>query len=133
MFVTTKFHCNRCSFIEMFFFPLFTEKISFPDFVHCRHLLKEKITNIPIASVQLSKRSPIGPRHTSDFDHLMSISPTFYKRLCAYILAPIKCLTFTASTKKLRAKLSYEKAARNMLVKLTPCIRYLGKNATTII
>jgi hypothetical protein len=34
--------------------------------------------------------------------------------------APIKSLTFTSSKKKLRAKLSYEKAARKMLVKLTP-------------
>jgi hypothetical protein len=39
---------------------------------------------------------------------------------CANILAQIKSLTFTASTKKLRAKLSYEKGARKMLVKLTP-------------
>jgi hypothetical protein len=31
-----------------------------------------------------------------------------------------KKLTFTASTKNLRAKLSYEKGARKMLVKLTP-------------
>jgi len=49
-----------------------------------------------------------------------SISPTFYWRNCANILAQIKSLTFTASTKKLRAKLSYEKGARKMLVKLTP-------------
>jgi hypothetical protein len=49
-----------------------------------------------------------------------SISPTFYKRICANILAPIKSLTFTVSTKKLCAKLSYEKAAHKMLVKLTP-------------
>jgi hypothetical protein len=33
---------------------------------------------------------------------------------------PIKSLTFTASTKKLWTKLSYEKATRKMLVKLTP-------------
>jgi hypothetical protein len=31
-----------------------------------------------------------------------------------------KSLTYTSSTKKLCAKLSYEKAARKMLVKLTP-------------
>jgi hypothetical protein len=49
-----------------------------------------------------------------------SISPTFNKRICANILAPKKSLTFTASTKKLCAKLSYEKAACKMLVKLTP-------------
>jgi hypothetical protein len=40
---------------------------------------------------------------------LESISPTFYWRNCANILAQIKSLTFTASTKKLRAKLSCEK------------------------
>jgi hypothetical protein len=49
-----------------------------------------------------------------------SISPTFYWRNCANILAQIKSLTSTASTKKLRAKLLYEKGARIMLVKLTP-------------
>ncbi len=48
-----------------------------------------------------------------------SIWPTFFKRICANILAPIKSLTFAASTKKLHAKLLYEKAARKML-KLTP-------------
>ncbi len=48
-----------------------------------------------------------------------SISPTFYWRNCANILAQIKSLTLTASTKKLRVKLSYEKGARKMLVKLT--------------
>jgi hypothetical protein len=40
-----------------------------------------------------------------------SISPTFYERNCADFLAPIKSLTFTSSTKKLCAKLLYEKAA----------------------
>jgi hypothetical protein len=54
------------------------------------------------------------------FLELESISPTFKKRICANILAPIKSLTFPVSTKKLRTKLSYEKAARKMLVKLTP-------------
>ncbi len=49
-----------------------------------------------------------------------SISPTFYERNCADFLAPIKSLTFTSSTKKLCAKLLYEKAAWKMLVKLTP-------------
>jgi hypothetical protein len=48
-----------------------------------------------------------------------SISPTFYWRNCANILAQIKSLTSTASTKKLRAILSYEKGARRTLVKLT--------------
>jgi hypothetical protein len=47
------------------------------------------------------------------------ISPTFYKRICANILVPVKSLTFTASTKKLHVKLPYEKAACKMLVKLT--------------
>jgi hypothetical protein len=49
-----------------------------------------------------------------------SISPTFYERICANILAPKRAQTYNVSTKKLRAKFSYEKAARKMLVKLTP-------------
>ncbi len=53
---------------------------------------------------------------------LESISPTHYERICANILAPIKSLTFIASTKKLRAKLLHEKAARKMLVKLSPAL-----------
>jgi hypothetical protein len=48
-----------------------------------------------------------------------SISPTFYERICSNILAQIKSLTFTASIKKLCAKLLYKKAAHEMLVKLT--------------
>ncbi len=48
-----------------------------------------------------------------------SISPTFYDRICANILVPLKSLTFTASTKKLSAKLLYKKAARKMLERLT--------------
>ncbi len=40
---------------------------------------------------------------------LESISPTFYERICANIVAQIISLTFTASTKKLSTKLSYEK------------------------
>jgi hypothetical protein len=36
---------------------------------------------------------------------------------------PIKSLTFTASTKKLCAKLLYKKAVHKMLVKLTPEIK----------
>ncbi len=51
---------------------------------------------------------------------LQSISPTFYERNCTNCLAYIKCLTFTSSTKKLCAKLSYKKAVCKMLVKLTP-------------
>ncbi len=53
---------------------------------------------------------------------LESISSTFYWRTCANILAQIKSLTFTTSTKKLCAKLSYIKGARKMLVKLTPAV-----------
>jgi hypothetical protein len=50
--------------------------------------------------------------------HQWSISPTFYKPICANILVSIKSLTFTASTKKLLVKLLYEKAARKIPVKL---------------
>jgi hypothetical protein len=49
-----------------------------------------------------------------------SISPTFYTRIYANILVPIKSLTFTASTKKLCANLFYEKATHKMLVKMSP-------------
>jgi hypothetical protein len=51
---------------------------------------------------------------------LWSISPTFYERICANILVSKKVQTFNVSTKKLRAKLLYEKAPRKMLVKLRP-------------
>jgi hypothetical protein len=47
-------------------------------------------------------------------------APTFYEGICANILVQIKSLTFTACTKMLSAKLLYEKAARKMLLKLTP-------------
>jgi hypothetical protein len=50
-------------------------------------------------------------------ESLESISPTLFKRNCAIFFAPINSLTFTSSTKKLCTKLSYEKAARKMLVK----------------
>jgi hypothetical protein len=62
-----------------------------------------------------------------------SISPTFYWRNCANILAQIKSLTFTASTKTLRAKLSYEKGARKMLVKLTPGRSLSSRSYSTIL
>ncbi len=59
----------------------------------------------------------------------MLISPTFYERICANFLAPVKNLTFTSSTKKLRPKLSYEKTVCGMLMKLTPA----GVNFTNIL
>jgi hypothetical protein len=68
-------------------------------------------TSCKIVCAQINRRFNNG-----FFCLLESISPTFYKRICANILAPKKSLTFTASTKKLRAKLSYEKAVRKMLV-----------------
>ncbi len=49
----------------------------------------------------------------------MSPWSQFHQHFILYI-GPIKSLTFNASTKKLRAKLSYEKAAHKMLMKLTP-------------
>jgi hypothetical protein len=48
------------------------------------------------------------------------ISPTFYERIWANTLAPKKVQTLNESTKKLCQKISYGKAARKMLVKLTP-------------
>jgi hypothetical protein len=56
----------------------------------------------------------------SNFLFLESISPTFYWRNCANILAQIKSFTLTASTEKLCAKLLYQNGARKILVKLTP-------------
>jgi hypothetical protein len=56
----------------------------------------------------------------SFYVHQESIPTTFFERNCAIFFAPIKSLTFTSSTKKLRAKLFYKKAASKMLVKLTP-------------
>jgi hypothetical protein len=57
---------------------------------------------------------------SEEMEVLELISPTFNRRISANILAPRKSLTFTASTKKLRAKLTYKKkAGRKMLVKLT--------------
>ncbi len=52
--------------------------------------------------------------------HRGPISATFFECNCAIFFVPIKSLTFTSSTKKLCAKLLYEKAALKMLVKLTP-------------
>ncbi len=50
---------------------------------------------------------------------LWSISPTFYERICANILASKKVQTLNVSTEKFWAKLSNEKGACKMLVKLT--------------
>jgi hypothetical protein len=55
-----------------------------------------------------------------------STSPTFFERNCAIFFEPIKSLTFTSRTKKLRAKLSYKITARKMLVKLTPDAKKKG-------
>jgi hypothetical protein len=60
-----------------------------------------------------------------------SISPTFYECICADILVPKKVQTLNVSTKKLRAKLLYKKAAHKMLVKLTPGFRFEKKRDST--
>ncbi len=49
-----------------------------------------------------------------------SISPTYYVQLLRRYFCAKKVQTLNLSTKKLGAKLSYKKAARIMLVKLTP-------------
>ncbi len=67
---------------------------------------------------QLSESANTKPANNKG--RLESVSPTFYKPIWANILATIKSLTFTASIEKLCAKLWYKKAARKMLVKLTP-------------
>ncbi len=50
----------------------------------------------------------------------MSISPTFFEQLLRQNPFAIKLQTQIVSTYKLRKKHSYEKAARKILVKLTP-------------
>jgi hypothetical protein len=52
--------------------------------------------------------------------HLASISPTFYEHLLHQNPFTKKLQTQIVSTHKLRKKLSYEKAACKILVKLTP-------------
>jgi hypothetical protein len=59
-------------------------------------------------------------------EEIWPISPTFYKRFYAKILALKIVPNKNVSTKKLCAKLSYEKAVHKMLVKLTH-----GKQTTT--
>ena len=51
---------------------------------------------------------------------LGSISPTFYEQLLRQNPCAKKVQTYNVSTKKLLKTLSYEKAARKMLMKLTP-------------
>jgi hypothetical protein len=54
-------------------------------------------------------------------DNQESISPTnYYVQLLRRYFCAKKVQTLNLTTKKLRAKLLYEKAARIMLVKLTP-------------
>jgi hypothetical protein len=50
---------------------------------------------------------------------LESISPTYYVQFLHQYFCTKKVQTLNLSTKKLRAKLLYKKAARKMLVKLT--------------
>jgi hypothetical protein len=53
----------------------------------------------------------------------VSISPTFYEQLLRQNPFAKKLQNQFVSTQKLRKKLSYEKAARKMMVKLTPAGR----------
>jgi hypothetical protein len=53
-----------------------------------------------------------------------SISPTYHVQLLHRYFCAKKVQTLNLSTKELRAKLSHEKAALKMLVKLTPGIPY---------
>ncbi len=53
-------------------------------------------------------------------EHLESISPTHYEQLLHQYFCAKEVQTFNLSTKKLRAKISYEKATHKMFVKLTP-------------
>jgi hypothetical protein len=51
---------------------------------------------------------------------LWSISPTFYERICANILAPKKFKPKMQVQKKALQESLYEKGARKMLMRLTP-------------
>jgi hypothetical protein len=60
----------------------------------------------------------------------VSILPTFYEGICVNILAPKNAQTKNVSTKKLCLELLHKKAARKMLVKLTPVLLYDNKLTT---
>ncbi len=70
-------------------------------------------------------------REASYYKYLESISPTFYERICANILLPNKVQTQNGSTKKLCAKVLYKKAARKMLMKMTPEAIFLVRLETS--
>jgi hypothetical protein len=76
--------------------------------------------NLYVGTLKKRRRSPASKNSCSQ---LWPISPTFYERICANSIAPKKVQTLNIRTKNLHAKLSYKKATRKMLVKLTP----LGK------
>ncbi len=99
-FIITLFYC-KCSFFVQ---GLYINKINMEE-------VKIFVTN------QLSQ----GLARNVFFSvfHQWSISPTVYQRICANFFAPKKNLTYTTSTKKLLAKLSYERATHKTLVKLT--------------
>jgi len=58
--------------------------------------------------------------NNNQFGDLWSISPRFYEELLRQNPFAKKLQTQIVSTEKLCKKLSYEKAARKILVKLTP-------------
>jgi hypothetical protein len=80
-----------------------------------------KFVRHSLNAVHQKKALNLAPKNSrANVDEMDPIMSQFHQHfICANIIAPIKSLTFTASTKKLRAKLSYKKAARKMLVKWT--------------
>jgi hypothetical protein len=62
----------------------------------------------------------------------VSISPTFYEQLLRQNPFPKKLQTEIESTKKLRKKLSYEKAANKILAKLTPVVEKCGGDVSPL-
>ena len=64
--------------------------------------------------------------------NLWSISPTFYEQLLCQFPYAKKVQTLNVSTEKLLKRLLYEKDARKMLVKLTPCLQLQNVASSTI-
>jgi hypothetical protein len=82
-----------------------------------QYLLLRK-TNIPcIQSLPLNYKIIVLNKYLFILE---SISPTYYVQLLRRYICAKKVQTLNLSTKKLCAKLSYEKAVHKMLVKLTP-------------
>jgi hypothetical protein len=99
--------------------PLSEFEFETPD---CKVLTVEDMILLFISLLKKNLLSDLFFQNVLNFE-LLSISPTFYERICVNILAPKNFQTLlNVSTKKFCTKLSHEKAAGKMLVKLTPAI-----------